>query len=97
MLVARVAMELDVTLHVMLPYQEKEYLDSFVDREGSMDEYTRLKEYAQKCEENSCVITHGTTKCYQFLGERIADTSNMLIALWNGKEEPKDNGGTAAP
>jgi hypothetical protein len=96
MLVARVAMELGVTLHVLLPYQEEPYLNSFMDREGSSEEYDRLKAYAAKFEENSCVVTYGTTKCYQFLGERIADTSNMLIALWNRKETEEDNGGTAA-
>ena len=95
MLVARVAKELGVTLHVLLPYQEEEYLKSF-DDPHNIKAFKELMAYASRFEENSCVITYGTTKCYQSLGERIADTSNMLIALWNGKEVSEDNGGTAA-
>jgi len=36
------------------------------------------------------------TQCYQKLGEYIADKSNILIALWDGKETSTDDGGTAS-
>jgi len=89
MLVARVAMELGVTLHVLLPYQEEEYLDSFIDKEGALGEYMELKNYALRFEINSCIYAYGATKCYQQLGEKIADDSNILIALWDGVDNGK--------
>jgi len=95
MLVARVAKELGVTLHVLLPYQEEEYLDSFMDREANEAEFQRLKAYASKVEVNSCVHTYGAESCYQQLGEKIADDSNILLALWDGVDNGK-SGGTSA-
>ena len=94
MLVARVAMELDVTLHVLLPYQEEQYLDSFDDATNAKA-FQELKAYASRVEVNSCVDTYGHETCYQQLGERIADISNVLIALWDGTDNGK-TGGTAA-
>ncbi len=95
MLVARVAKGLGVTLHVLLPYQEEEYLNSFMDKEGNIDEFNILKAYASKVEVNSCVDTYGHETCYQQLGERIADMANILLALWDGVDNGK-SGGTSA-
>lgn len=94
MLVARVAKNLGVALHVLLPYQEEEYMDSFEDKENAKS-FQALKTYASKVEVNSCVHTHGHESCYQQLGERIADVSNILIALWDGTDNGKV-GGTSA-
>jgi len=94
MLVARVAMELGLTLHVLLPYEEKEYLNSFDDPDNS-EMFHKLKEYASRVEVNACVKTHGYETCYQLLGERIADESNILLALWDGVNNGKA-GGTSA-
>ena len=95
MLVARVAVELGLTLHVLIPYQEEEYLNSFADRDNNEAEYRRLKGAASRFEVHSCVHTHGAESCYQQLGERIADVSTILIALWDGVDNGK-RGGTAA-
>ena len=95
MLVARVAKELGVTLHVLLPYQEEEYLNSFIDRKTHEDEFHTLSRYATIVEINSCVHTYGAESCYQQLGEKIADDSNILLALWDGVDNGK-SGGTSA-
>jgi len=80
MLVAEVVKELGLTLHVLLPYQEKEYLESFADKEN-IKKFQELKEYASKVEVNSDIKTYSSTVCYQQLGEKIADISNILLAL----------------
>ncbi len=95
MLVAHVAKELGVTLHVLLPYQEEEYLNSFMDKEENIDEFHTLKAYASKFEVNSCVDTYGHETCYQQLGECIADVANILLALYDGVDKGK-SGGTSA-
>ncbi len=95
MLVARVAKELGVTLHVLLPYQEEAYLNSFMDKEENIDEFNTLKAYASKVEVNSCVDTYGHETCYQQLGECIADVANILLALYDGVDKGK-SGGTSA-
>jgi len=95
MLVARIAKKLGITLHVLLPYQQEEYLNSFMDRESNEKEFLELKEYASRFEINSCIHTYGATKCYQQLGEKIANDSNILLALWDGVDNGK-SGGTSA-
>jgi CheY-like chemotaxis protein len=95
MLVARVAKELGIALHVLLPYQQEEYLNSFNDRELNEKEFLELKEYANRFEINSCIHTFGAENCYQQLGEKIANDSNILIALWDGIDNGK-SGGTSA-
>lgn len=95
MLVGHVAKELGVTLHVLFPYQEEEYLDSFMDRKANEEEFRTLIAYASRVEVNSCVHTHGADSCYQQLGEKIADDSNILLALWDGVDNGK-SGGTSA-
>lgn len=94
MLVARIAKELGVTLHVLLPYQEEAYMDSF-DNKENIKAFQEFKAYASKIEINSCVDTYGHETCYQQLGERIADMSNILLALWDGVDNGK-SGGTSA-
>ena len=39
MLVARVAKKLGVTLHVLLPYEKEDYLNSFIDRAKNEKEF----------------------------------------------------------
>ena len=95
MLVARIAKKLGITLHVLLPYQEEEYLNSFMNRESNEKEFLELKEYASRFEINSCIHTYGAKKCYQQLGEKIANDSNILLALWDGVDIGK-SGGTSA-
>lgn len=93
-LVARVAKELGIRLHVLLPYQEDEYIKSF-DEPGNLEEFNELMAYASRTEINSCVHTYGAETCYQQLGERLADLSNILLALWDGVDSGKP-GGTSA-
>lgn len=94
MLVARVAKEVGVTLHVLIPYEEEAYLDSF-DDEANMEAYRTLKAYASRFEVNASGKEFSHRECYQKLGETITDISNMLIALWDGTDNGK-TGGTSA-
>ena len=94
MLVAGVAKKLGVVLHIMLPYEEKAYLESFEEDE-SKKEFEILKDYASKCETLLCDHADETGSCYQRLGKYIADNSNILLALWDGVNTGKQ-GGTSA-
>ena len=94
MLAAEVAKELGVVLHVVLPYEEKAYLNSF-DDEASKELFQSLKNYASKYDTLNCNQTKNREGCYQQLGEYIANTSNILIALWDGVDTSK-KGGTSA-
>jgi len=103
-LVAEVAKELGFELHIIFPYEKEEYLKTIKE---DKERFETLIKYAgnniktldcsfieKKIDEET--IKKEYTHCYQNMGEYIADTSNILIALWDGKEERLDNGGTAA-
>ena len=95
MLVARVAIELNITLHIVIPYEEEEYLNSFMNKEKNINEFNFLKGEAKSFKVNSSIDTCKPDTCYQKLGEYIADVSNILLALWDGEDSTKP-GGTAA-
>ncbi len=92
MLVARIAKKLGLTLHVMLPYEEKRYLESFSDSEN-IKEFDRLKDYALKIKTLDCKTE--IEECYENLGKYIADNANILLALWDNVENNK-RGGTSS-
>ncbi len=94
MLVAGVAKELGMTLHVLIPYEEKDYLNSFDDKENKK-KYQELKAYASRFEVNASINNKSSEECYELLGKAIADHSNILIALWDGVDNGK-RGGTSA-
>jgi len=93
-LVTEVAKELGIELHVILPYEKEKYLKTISDTE----KFDGLLNYAKKVTTLDCYEAENGkhTHCYQKLGEYIADKSNILIALWDEKEEEAKNGGTAA-
>lgn len=85
MLVSTVAKELGITLHVMLPYEESAYLESFKN-DDSLETFAFLKAYASRVEILSTDVNMSKSKCYEKIGEYLADTSNILLALWDGVE-----------
>ncbi len=93
-LVAQVAKSLDVELQVILPYERDDYLKTIEETES----FDALMEYATRMIVLDCQADNRGkhTHCYQELGEHIADKSNILIALWDGKETSTDDGGTAS-
>jgi len=96
MLVAKVAQELDISLHVALPYNKEDYISKSIDDKELFEElliYAGDNVKTLDCQQDE---HEKFTHCYQKLGEYIADKSNILIALWDGVEEAKNNGGTAA-
>jgi len=98
MLTAEVARDLGITLKVVIPYEESEYLKSFESKDA-IKQYKSLSNYA----DGDPVFPPSYSKktidnkelCYQILGEYLADTSNILIALYDGIETGK-LGGTSA-
>ena len=95
MLAAQAALDMGVALHVLIPYEEPQYLQSFTDKENAEPVYRQLKARAACFAVNACVDDHGREACYQRLGETIARHANILIALWDGVDNGKP-GGTSA-
>jgi len=93
MLVAEVAIECGVELHIMLPYQEEVYLKSFKDSEN-IKIFNKLKSKASKIEVISNIDKYSAEKAYEMLGKKLADLSTILIALWDGKYSG-EKGGTS--
>ncbi len=91
MLAAEVAMEMGISLHQILPYEEEAYLESFKDEESKKLFYT-LKAYASKCETLEYPTDINVNQQYQKLGEYLSDTSNILLALWDGTDTNKEGG-----
>ena len=93
-LVAKVAKELDIELHVVVPYEKEKYLETIAEKE----KFNQLLNYAKKVITLDCYADKNGkhTHCYQELGEYIADRSNILLVLWDGVEEDAKNGGTAS-
>ncbi len=94
MLVAKVAKDLGLTLHAVLPYEKDAYLQSFGNQENR-EIFEEMKAYASNIVELNSIKSCSAEDCYQRLGEYIADTCNVLIALWDGVDNGK-NGGTSA-
>ncbi len=92
---------------VVLPMDEEEYLGTFMDEE-SVSEYNSLKSQAAGCYKvpirksldiDSIVSTEERhSKLYANIGTYMALNTQILIAAWNGAEEPDQiaikNGGT---
>jgi len=95
MLTARIAMELELSLHVVFPYEEQQYLKSFDDPENNIEKFQSLRDYAVRVVTNRCSNPDDHDVCYEELGKYIADKSNILLALWDGVETGKQ-GGTSA-
>lgn len=93
-LVAKAAKELGLTLHIVLPYEKDAYLKSFADQENR-ELFEQLEAYGTDVMELDSVKSCNAEDCYQKLGEYIADTCNILIALWDGIDNGK-KGGTSA-
>ena len=91
MLVAEVALECGVELHVMLPYQEDAYLKSF-DNTQNIQKFKDLISQASRVEVIADINHHTATESYELLGKKLADLSTILIALWDGKDTGKKGG-----
>lgn len=93
MLVAEVALECGIELHVMLPYQEEMYLKSFKNSKN-IQTFKKLKSMASRVEVVSDINVSSLEDSYELLGKKLADLSTILIALWDGKDNGK-RGGTS--
>ncbi|WP_418640628.1 hypothetical protein [Sulfurimonas sp. ST-27] len=91
-IVAEAALDHNIKLISPLPFQKEEYLNDFND--SSKDEFNALLKKAEKSyfigySENT---SDNRDKQYEKLGKHIADSCNLLIALWDGKESTKIGG-----
>ncbi len=77
------------SLHVIIPFAD--YVSKF-ETPGDRDQYLRLMRRASKSE----VLEHATTdeESYLNAGKRVVDTSDVLIAVWDGRPS-RGLGGTA--
>jgi len=91
MLVAEVAIECGIELHVMFPYEEKAYLNSFKNSDN-IQIFKKLKSKASRIEVLSDKNLSSSEELYEILGKKLADISTILIALWDGKDNGKKGG-----
>jgi hypothetical protein len=101
-LVARVGLQMGITLHVPLPMPRAIYVTDF--NEAAMAEFVQLEQQAEQVLElplvrgNSAesVQRPGDARNHQYdaVGEHIAKHSQILFALWDGQPATK-KGGTA--
>ncbi len=91
MLVAEVALECGIELNVILPYEEKIYLNSFKNSKN-IQTFKKLKSKASKIEILNDINICSAQKAYEILGKKLADISTILIALWDGKDNGKKGG-----
>ena len=87
-LFARSVLELTGTLEVVLPFDR--YENTFEERDRL--EFERLLKLSSRME--VLPRTGSDEQCYLAAGRRVADLSNMLIAVWDGKPA-RGLGGTA--
>lgn len=93
----------DSTLRVVLPLEFSEYMKDFATNK-SKEEFNRLLRHSQTSfslrekpiAEEYPVGLQGNARiqAYENVGKYVVDQSDVLIALWDGKE-PKGKGGTA--
>ena len=93
MLVAEVALECGGEIDVILPYHEKEYLESF-DNKDEINRYESLKAKAREVKTLECDYKKDGATCYEKLGVYLVENSTALIALWDEKVVTT-TGGTA--
>lgn len=93
LLVSEVANELGIFLHIILPYDEKEYLQTFKNS-NNINRYYKLKSVAKKFE----IIKYNSEKkedLYFEAAKRMVTLSNIIISLWDKKFNNK-KGGTSS-
>ena len=78
-------------LEVVLPLAEDDYLDDFKSGESKTD-FKRLLAY----DSNHDVVRNATSRehAYELAGRAVADRSDVMIIIWDGKES-RGRGGTA--
>ena len=92
MLVADVAISKGVKLFVLLPYEKEEYIKSF-DNKENIEAFNTLYNKAYKILPIvASKKEHTSAECYEMLGHSLADKSNILLALWDGKDLGKAGG-----
>ena len=81
-----------VKLFVLLPYEKEEYIKSF-DNKENIEAFNTLYNKAYKILPIvASKKEHTSTECYEMLGHSLADKSNILLALWDGKDLGKAGG-----
>ncbi len=90
MLAAKAAIEEKIQLHVILPYDQNTYMDSFDDK-SNIEVFNDLIERSSRKDTLACASSD-KKNCYKNLGQHLADHCNILIALWDGNSSSKEGG-----
>ena len=86
-LLARLVLERGGQIHAILPYQD-------IERSFSLEDLTAFRELVNEAN-IEVLYTPGTDQdAYLAAGFRVADLSDLLIAVWDGRP-PDGKGGTA--
>lgn len=103
-LVAKIGLEIGCSLIVLLPMNKEEYMKDF-ETENIRNDFEELIRQAEdifelplmegNTSENIQGYSENRDKQYAFVGAHIAANSQILIALWNGKDI-SETGGTAS-
>jgi hypothetical protein len=97
-LAARVALGMNIKIVVLLPFNKEEYKKDFHEP-ASVEEFESLLAKAVWSSVIPCELGDGQTsasrsQCYAKAGAFIVEHSQILIALWNGKDSKRVGGTT---
>jgi hypothetical protein len=87
-LTAQIAIQLNIPLIVLLPFNEREYVDSF-----AVEHLREFEQLAGKAQRVIRLPRHSELDMYQMIGNYLIQQMDYLVALWNG-QEARGPGGT---
>ncbi|MGM0843649.1 MAG: hypothetical protein ACQEUT_01630 [Bacillota bacterium] len=93
---ARIAVKNDFALHVLLPFEKEEYMKDFTTSES-------LAQFEELCQTAVSLLVPKLSSFsiekrddgYLRVGSYLAQTSDVLLALWDGRKDLELPGGTA--
>ena len=89
-LVAEVALNNNILVKVILPFEKEKYLEGFEDK-GAVDKFNDLISI-HKCVEITLEPKENSDLCYDNLGKYLVNNCNILLALWDGENNSKIGG-----
>ncbi len=88
-LVAEVALNNNILVNVILPFEKEKYLEGFEDK----DEVVKFNDLiSQANNEITLEPKENSGLCYDNLGKYLVNNCNILLALWDGENNSKIGG-----
>ncbi|WP_175640242.1 hypothetical protein [Metabacillus schmidteae] len=92
-LIAELAIQKGISLHVPLPFPVEIYKKDFKGQDQA--QFLRLYKKANKAFIPATVYKQTSRKdCYFAVGAYVAQQSHLLVGVWNGQTSPEKTGGT---